>query len=86
MEKKYRFITIKPAGDTPLLPGYKPVYRVENNKSRGTLGFIEWYAAWRLWEFCPNGGGTAFSSDCLADIQDFMGALKKGEVNNAGGK
>ena len=72
-EKKYKYITMKLA-DSPLFPKDKNVYRVENNRSRDTLGFIEWHAAWHLWEFCPN-GGTAFSSDCLADIQDFIGGL-----------
>jgi len=77
VKKRYKYITIKLA-DTPLFPKEYSVYRVENNRSRDTLGFIEWHAAWHLWEFCPN-GGTAFSSDCLEDIQDFIRMLTNGK-------
>ena len=47
-----------------------------NNKTRGTLCFINWYVGWKQWvvgEVCP---GSIFSADCLRDIAEFMAQLE----------
>jgi len=44
---------------------------VENNKSGGTLGFIEWYGPWRQYVFTPL-EECVFNNDCLSEIATFL--------------
>lgn len=44
------------------------------------LGFCEFYARWRQWQFVPR-PDTAFTSDCCRDIADFLDQLKREQTN-----
>ena len=35
------------------------------------LGWIEWYAPWRKYWFCPI-NGTAYDANCLWEISEFL--------------
>lgn len=52
------------------------VWDCHNNKTDGILGEVSWYKRWNQWIFEPE-DCCAFSADCLADIQHFMGQLPK---------
>lgn len=53
------------------------VYSCRNNTSRGEIGRVQWYGAWRQYCFFP-APNTAFSAGCLADIESFLKQLKEG--------
>ncbi|MEN6421635.1 MAG: hypothetical protein ABFD76_06765 [Smithella sp.] len=68
MPKEYKYIRMSEFSDKPR------IYTVENKKSGYLLGTIEWYAPWHQYVFMPQ--DAIFSSDCLADIIDFIKILK----------
>ena len=48
---------------------------VINNRSRETLGFIEWDRGWRCPVFYSKGIDVVFNATCLDDISHFMKQL-----------
>ena len=65
--KKYKFITIK----EKRINNEFTWQEIINNKSGASLGSISFYHPWRQYVMLPN-EGTAWSTDCLKDIIDFM--------------
>ena len=70
MKTKYRFIEFEDMSSG--------IYLCKNRKHGDILGYLEWERLWKCFVFMPD-EYTKFSPDCLADIQHFMGQLKKGE-------
>ena len=60
----------------------KPEWFIHSKRTRGTLGHIVWYPAWRQWVFeaAPN---TIWSQDCLADVRAFMVSLNAEKPQSA---
>lgn len=55
----------------------KPAWKVVNKRAGDIIGVISWYAPWKthICQFDPN---SIWSRDCLVDVAEFMGTLKKG--------
>ena len=70
MKTKYKFIEFR--------VGEKGAFRCENRRYGDLLGIVEYRDAWNDFVFIPQ-TCSMFSPDCLADIQHFMGQLKKGK-------
>ena len=67
----YKFLTVETDdGET---------YYLVNRKSGECIGAVAKYRPWSQWCFFPN-NETVWSDGCLADVQDFMGKVKRGEV------
>ena len=47
-----------------------------NNKSKGVLGFVTYYAPWWQWVFVPQ-ADIVLSDSCMMDIVDFLKQLKE---------
>jgi len=60
--------------ELPICNGTTSRWAVRNRKSNYLLGWIKWYGAWRRYCFFPL-VDSVFSADCLADIQETIGAL-----------
>lgn len=69
-----KFIDFAKNEDNEMCNG-KPEWFVRSKRTRGALGHIVWYPAWRQWVFeaAPN---TVWSHDCLADVSEFMRSMK----------
>ena len=71
MKTRYQFINF-------VLVEQKPktgVYSCRNNRSEAELGEIRWHGPWRQYCYFPT-VQAVYSAGCLADIQEFMAALK----------
>lgn len=56
----------------------RPWFLILNKKSGDELGQVEYYPTWRQYVFMPyKEWDCVFSASCLADIQEFLGALKE---------
>jgi len=66
--KKYKFITIYPSGG--LRPG-GTVYEIINNKSKASLGLIQYYPSWKKYTVAFVETAN-FDISCLSDIIDFI--------------
>jgi hypothetical protein len=81
MEKKYKFITIRPRLTWDVINGKaayypekfagKPVYAIHNNKSDQQIGLISWYRPWKQYVFSSQ-SECVFNNSCLKDVIDFM--------------
>ena len=60
---RYRYFTVE-----DFAPG---IYIITNRSSGAIIGRIEWYAGWKKWVLVSN-ETTVWSSECLADVQDFI--------------
>lgn len=61
-------------------------YRIETVSKSGSgqlLGYVEWYARWRTFQFVP-AAGTGFTWDCLRDLSVFVAELNQ-QRTTAGG-
>lgn len=68
MKTKYKYIHFRE------FPGY---WSCKNNKSKVTLGIVEYYRPWKQWCYIPFSTSVVFSADCLDDISHFLGQLNK---------
>ncbi len=68
MTEKYRHIHFKGWGDKWLC--------LSNQNPETKLGFVEYFAPWRLWQFCPE-PNTGYTVDCLRDMAHFISQLPK---------
>lgn len=50
-----------------------PYYKCRNRKGE-LLGYVNYYARWKEWEFCPE-PHIGLTIQCLTDIADFIGKL-----------
>lgn len=66
--KKYKFITIKGAGEF----NNKPLYQIVNNKSNSVLGSLYYYKRWKQYVFTQYDDSVIFNKDCLLNIVDFI--------------
>lgn len=63
--------------------GKTAIYNVLNRRSRGVLGEIRWYPAWRQYCFIPNNGyELVFSDGCLDDLSAFIKDMEAARRNN----
>lgn len=68
MKERYKYIHFVKIEDKPKTS----VWACRNNRSEGTLGWIEWYSYLGCYVFTPRiEASMFFSADCLADIIDF---------------
>jgi hypothetical protein len=75
--KSYQYIYMQRLGTTP--SGKTQIFQVVNKRSNEPIGQVRWYGPWRQYTFQPE-YETVFSAGCLADIQDFIGAIKAGQL------
>ncbi len=71
LKTRYKFIHFGQA----LGPEFEAGWVCYNNRDGDVLGLILWYRLWRQWIFTTGNEDAVFSTDCLADIQHFMGQL-----------
>lgn len=69
---RYKFIQVIEISRT--IDG-KGLFRIESNKTKDILGFINWYPAWKKYIFSPC-YDTIWSDDCLTCIIQFIKRLK----------
>ena len=73
MKTEYKYIHFVKIVDKPKTS----VWSCRNNATRGVLGEVRWYPGWRQYCYFPT-TQAVYSAGCLADIQDFIIALKRG--------
>ena len=81
MEKKYKFITIKPSKNgvfTKTAKGQHPLYVITNNRGGDIIGILSFYGPWKQYVF--ESGDAVFNDSCLRDVLDFMDKIKQGVV------
>ena len=71
MKTRYKFIHFEQDGNN--YDG-KPVWFCHNNRSGHQIAALIWYKPWRQWVM-QGQDDAVFSSDCLEDIQHFIGQL-----------
>ena len=78
MKTKYKYIHFVYADikNESAMGGRLNQWVCRNNKSKSDLGLICFNGKWRCWEFWPD-ERSAFTTDCLADIIDFLKQLEK---------
>lgn len=74
LQTRYKHIHFKK--ENQALISSMPYYLIINNRHGDFLGVVEYYKPWKKWILSRVPNETAFSIDCLADIQNFMGQLK----------
>lgn len=69
MKTKYKFIYFEQLESS--------LWLCKNNKSKATLGLVQWYSKWKQYVFSQYSEDVIFSVDCLKNIIDFIEQLKK---------
>jgi hypothetical protein len=74
MKTKYKFIYFEEVR-SDLFQDEKKSFKMKNNRSKKTLGTIDWYEPWKRYCFIPS-DLAVFDDSCLSDIIHFIGQLK----------
>ena len=67
MKTKYKYIYFQQHENS--------LWEIKNNKSKGTLGYIEYYPTWKQYVFTTETTTAVFNISCLLDIVDFIKQL-----------
>ena len=70
----YKFIKIQPLSENPDCK--RVVHEITSRTGGDLLGRIIWYPPWRTF-ILESRRESAWSADCLADVQDYMEKLKQ---------
>jgi len=73
----YKFIRIGRDTGSETWAG-KPVWYIFNRRDGGAIGRLLWYTGWRMW-IASFSEESIWSADCLADVQDAIARLTRGE-------